>query len=162
MGESVGLDLGAATSAAARLRGGEVEPAMLVPTAELGVGGTTARHRLESLAARAVGPDALPTVGVAIPTLDPGSQAEVRTAASEAFADPLLVLRSAAAAAWFRHTNEVHPDAVLVVVEAEETQVAVTIVRARSGGGARRGRPPVARCRPARPPWTRWTRWPRP
>jgi hypothetical protein len=131
MGEAVGLDLGAATSVAARLRGDEVEPVVLVPTAELGA--TSARHHLESLAARAVGAGTLPAVGVAIPTLDPESQAEVEAAAREAFADPLLVLRPAAAAAWFRHTDEVHPDALLVVVEAEETLVAVTIVRPRAG-----------------------------
>jgi hypothetical protein len=131
MGEAVGLDLGAATSVAARLRGAEVEPVVLVPTADLGA--TSARHHLESLAARAVGAGTLPAVGVAIPTLDPESQAEVEAAAREAFADPLLVLRPAAAAAWFRHTDEVHPDALLVVVEAEETLVAVTIVRPRAG-----------------------------
>jgi hypothetical protein len=131
MGEAVGLDLGAATSAAARLRGDEVEPAVLVPTADLGVGATSARHRLESLAARAVGAGTLPAVGVAVPALDPESRAEVEAAARQAFADPLLVPRPAAAAAWFRHTNEVHPDAVLVVVEADETHVAVAIVRPR-------------------------------
>jgi hypothetical protein len=131
MGESIGLDLGAATSVAARLRGDELDPAVLVPTIDLGVGATTTRARLKSLAARMVGPDALPAVAVAIPTLDRGEQAEVEAAASEAFADPLLVLRPAAAAAWFRHTNEVHPEARLVVVEADETLVAVTIVRVR-------------------------------
>jgi hypothetical protein len=131
MGESVGLDLGAATSVAARLRGDAVDPAVLVPTADLGVGATSTLHRLESLAARAVGRDALPAVGVAIPALDRESEAEIEAAAREAFADPLMVLRPAAAAAWFRHTNEVHPDALLVMVEAEETQVAVTLVRPR-------------------------------
>jgi hypothetical protein len=129
MGDAVGLDLGLATSAAARLRGDDVEPAVLVPTADLGVGAATTRHCLESLAARAVGPDTSPAVGVAIPSRDHEAQAEVEAAAREAFADPLLVLRPAATAAWFRYTNYVHPDAVLVMVEADETQVAVTLVR---------------------------------
>jgi hypothetical protein len=133
MGESVGLDLGAATSVAARLRGDAVDPAVLVPTADLGVGATSTLHRLESLAARAVGRDALPAVGVAIPPLEPARQVEIEAAARDAFADPLLVLRPAAAAAWFQHTNDVHPDAHLVVVEADETQVAVTLVRPRAG-----------------------------
>jgi hypothetical protein len=141
MGESVGLDLGAATSVAARLRGDEVDLAVLVPTAELGMGGTSARHRLESLAARAVGQDALPAVGVAIPILDPEQQAGIEAAARDAFADPLLVLRPAAAAAWFRHTNDVHPDAHLVVVEADETEVAVAILRSRSRAPALEGQP---------------------
>ncbi|HEY7069065.1 MAG TPA: hypothetical protein VH479_03085, partial [Acidimicrobiales bacterium] len=131
MGDAVGLDLGATTAVAARLRGDAVETAVLVPTADLGVGALSARHRLESLAARAVGAGPLPAVGVAIPALDRESEAEIEAAAREAFADPLLVLRPAAAAAWFRHTNEVDPDALLVMVEADETQVAVTLVRPR-------------------------------
>jgi hypothetical protein len=141
MAESVGLDLGAATSAAARLRGGEVEPALVIPITDLGVGATTTRHLLESLAARVVGPDPLPAVGVAVPSLDAGARAEIEAAAVEAFTDPLLVLRPAAAAAWFCHTNEVHPHAMLVVVEAEETGVVVTIVRSRPGGMAVEGGP---------------------
>ena len=128
MGDAIGLDLGVAASAAARLRGDEFEPAVLVPTADLGVGATSPSHFLESLAARAVGPDPIPAVGVAIPSLNHGAQAEVEAAAREAFADPLLVLRPTAVAAWFRHTNYVHPDAVLALVEADQTQVAVTIV----------------------------------
>src|SRR5215510_2464771 len=127
MGDAVGLDLGAATSSVARLRGGEIGAAV-VPTADLSDGATTTRQRLESLAAWAVGPDTLPAVGVAIPTLNPVDQDEVEAAASEAFAHPLLVLRPVAAAAWFRHTHEVDPDAVLLVVEADETEMAVTMV----------------------------------
>ena len=84
-----------------RLRGGEFEPAVLVPIADLGVGATPS-HFLESLAARAVGPDPIPAVGVAVPSLNHGAQAEVEAAAREAFADPLLVLRPTAVAAWFR------------------------------------------------------------
>jgi hypothetical protein len=132
MGDAIGLDLGAATAAAARFRGDEIGPTAVVPTADLGVGATTTTttcHQLESLAARVVGPDNLPAVGVAIPTLNPVDQDEVDAAAREAFGHPLLVLRPVAAAAWFLHSNEVHQDAVLVVVEADETEMAVTLVR---------------------------------
>ena len=129
MGDAVGLDLGAATAVAARFRGDQIGPTVVVPTADLGVGATTTCHQLESLAARVVGPDSLPAVGIAIPTLNPVDQDEVDAAAREAFGHPLLVLRPVAAAAWFLHSTEVHQDAVVVVVEADETEMAVTLVR---------------------------------
>jgi hypothetical protein len=44
------------------------------------------------------------------------------------------VSRPLAAARWFTHANDVHPDAVLVMVEAEDGRVVVTAVRSGSAG----------------------------
>jgi hypothetical protein len=130
--DAVGLDVGHATAAAACRRGDEVEPALVVPTADLG--GVTLQERLAALAAQAAGSDARPRVAVVVAPLTAAAQAEVDTAARAAFADPLMVRRPLAVARWFTHTNELHPDAVLVVVEAEPRQVAVTAVRSGPGG----------------------------
>src|SRR5262245_51243251 len=130
--EAVGLDVGEVTSAAARRRGDEVEPALVVRTADLG--GTTARERLASLAARVVGPDGGPAVAVVVPSLDPAARAEVGTAACGAFTEPLLAPRPLAVARWFTHTSEVHPDAVIVVIDVEESSAVVTAVRSGPNG----------------------------
>jgi hypothetical protein len=139
MGDAVGIDLGEVTSVAARRRGDEIEEALVVPTADL-AGDATTQHRLASLASRLVGADAVPAVAVAVPALG-AARAELEAAARGAFEDPLLVPRPVAAARWFTHTNEVDPDAVLIVVEAEETRVVVTAVRSRPDGLAIDGPP---------------------
>jgi hypothetical protein len=140
MGDAVGIDQGEVTSVAARRRGDEIEEALVVPTAEL-AGDATTQHRLASLATRVVDADAVPAVAVAVPALGAAARAELEAAARAAFEDPLLVPRPVAAARWFTHTNEVDPDAVLIVVEAEGTRVVVTAVRSRPDGLAIDGPP---------------------
>jgi hypothetical protein len=140
--DAVGIDLGDVIAAAARRSGDEIVAALVLPTAELG--GDTPQHRLASLGARAAGSDAGAAVAVAIAPLDAAARAELEDAARAAFTGPLLVPRPIAAAHWFAHTNDVPPNALLVLVEAEESRVVVTPVRSRPSGLAIE-RPPVAR-----------------
>ena len=83
MGEAVGIDLGTAVSAAALRRGDDVEPRLLLPTADLAPPGDT-RAALAALATRAGGgAEVPPSVGVAVPVHDPSAGAEVEAAARD-------------------------------------------------------------------------------
>src|SRR5262245_2044748 len=125
--DAVGLDIGESTAAAACRRGDAVEPALVVPTADLD--GPTLHDRLASLAVRVVGSDTVAAIAVAVAPLDAATHAAADAEARAAFPDPVLVPRPLAAARWFTHANDVHPDAVLVIVEAEDDCVVVTAVR---------------------------------
>ncbi len=145
MGEAVGIDLGTAVSAAARRQGDDVEPRLLLPTADVAPPGDT-RAALAALATRAGGgAEVPPSVGVAVPVHDPSAGAELEAAARDVFGDPLIVPRPVAVAAWFRHVQDVHPDGLVVVVEADDDAAGpaatVCIVGSRPAGAVVVGRP---------------------
>ena len=131
MGVSLGIDLGAASCAAARAEGGRAEPCPLdgrVASPDAGdVAGTAAL--LADVAARAAGgaPDA---VAVTYPLAEGTARACREEAAARVFERPVLVPRPVAAAA---HHTQGGPapegGLVLVVVHADATEVEVAAVR---------------------------------
>ena len=141
MGEAVGIDLGAAVSAAVRRRGDELGPRVLAATSELAPAGDVGAA-LQNLATQvAGGPDARPATGVCLPAFDLDARSRVEDAAWGVFGAPLFFLRPVAAAAGIRRAGGVRPDAALVVVEVEDAGGASVVVTVVQPDGEVRGRP---------------------
>lgn len=147
MGETVGIDLRAATCAVARLRdgtpevvdlgrgGGAVARSALVPAGGGAGGPEVDRAVLAAVAAR-VGGGGDDTVVVAVPP-GPGAVAErsaVEQAAVAVFPAPLVVPRPVAAAAWLLHRYEHARDVVVAVLDVDARGVEVALVRRSAGG----------------------------
>jgi hypothetical protein len=127
VGDSLGIDVGAAAVAAARRCGARIEPVPLGPSAPtataadlVGAAGGLA-EMLAAVAGRALRGGVADAVAVA-------GDGAVAAAARATFARPVLVPRAVAAAAWWVREDGPEIEHLLAVVEAEASGGVVSVV----------------------------------